>query len=107
MPGSLIRFATVSSQPIAVGDLKITVRSRALHVRFPGASGGLIWNRPIAVSVYRPDGAIEHLPVRDITRMVQVLLAVGVVGSFLLLSAGQRRKRAGQQTADVHEVKHG
>ncbi len=87
----MIRFATLSSQPIAVGDLKITVRSRALQVRFPGASGGLIWNRPIAVSVYRPDGTIVHLPVRDVTRLVQVLLAIGLVGSLLLLNASKRR----------------
>jgi hypothetical protein len=90
MNGNLIRSATLSSQPIAVGDLKITVRSRVLQIRFPGASGGLIWNRPIAVSVYRPDGAIERLPVRDVTRLVQVLLVVGLVGSLLLLNARKR-----------------
>jgi hypothetical protein len=87
VPGSLIRFSTLSSQPIAVGDLKITVRSRALQVQFPGASGGLIWNRPIAVSVYRPDGTIEHLPMRDVTRWVQVMLAIALVTSLLLFSA--------------------
>ncbi len=87
MPGSLIRFATLSSQPIAVGDLKITVRSRALQVRFPGSSGGLIWNRPIGVSVYRPDGTVEHLPVRNVTRLVQVLLAIGLVAFLLLVTA--------------------
>jgi hypothetical protein len=98
MPGGLIRFSTLSSQPIAVGDLKITVRSRALQVRFPGASGGLIWNRPIAVSVYKPDGRIEHLPVRDVTRLVQVLLVAGLVCSLFLLNA--RRKRSSSRTAD-------
>ncbi len=89
MPGNLIRSATLSSQPIAVGNMKITVRSRALQVRFPGASGGLIWNRPIAVTVYRPDGSIERLPVRDVTRWAQVLLAVGLV-AFLLLSNARK-----------------
>lgn len=91
MTGRLIRSATLSSQPITVGDLKITVRSRAFQILFPGRSGGLIWNRPIAVSVYRPDGTIEHLPVRDITRLVQVLLAVGLVSSLFVLNARRRR----------------
>ncbi len=87
MPGSMIRSTTVSSQPIAVGDLKITVRSRAFKVRLPGASGGLIWNRPISASVYWPDGSVERLPVRDITRWIQVLaLAVGIVCSLVLLN---------------------
>ncbi len=94
MPGPLIQTTTVSSQPIPVGDLKITVRSRALLIRFPGASGGVIWNRPIAVSVYKPDGGIVRLPVRDVTRLVQVLcLAV----ALLALVISSRAKHASRR----------
>ncbi len=92
MPGALIRFATASSQPISIGDLKITVRSRALQIRFPGSSGGVIWNRPIAVSVYRPDGTSQRLLVRDVTRLAQVFaLALGLAAGLAILMAAKRR----------------
>jgi hypothetical protein len=98
VPGPMIQFATLSSQPIAVGDLQITVRSRALQVRFPGASGGVIWNRPIAVSVYQPDGAVEHLPVRDVTRLMQVAFLACALLAFVML----RGKHAGRGGSSRH-----
>jgi hypothetical protein len=44
----------------------------------------MIWNRPVGVTVER-DGREEHLPVTDVTRLIQlgllmIALAVSVVG---------------------------
>ncbi len=107
MPGPMIQFATVSSHPISVGDLKITVRSRALLVRFPGASGGVVWNRPIAVSVYKPDGRSARLPVRDVTRLLQVFCLAVALLAIVISRRGDHSSRRRSIRSNQNEVLHG
>jgi hypothetical protein len=65
------------------------LRSRVVHIPLLFAHGGFIWNRPVSVSVHRPGVPDQTLPVRDVTRLLQLaLLALGlaaglVFGSFL------------------------
>jgi hypothetical protein len=86
MSDSIVQFKTQSGKPIQVGNRIITVRSRALQVKFPGLSGGIIWNRPTSVLVQTTDGREQILPVRDTTRMVQLFLAgLGLLSMLVLV----------------------
>jgi hypothetical protein len=56
---------------VTVDDVTVTPRARALVVRLP--QGGLVWNRPTAVTVERA-GAKRRVPVVDVTRILQLAL---------------------------------
>lgn len=82
-----------SAEPVTVGGITVTPRSKALIVRLP--KGGLVWNRPTAVLVER-DGQARRIPIVDATRILQVgLLGLAVLaGSVSLL--GVRRRTGGR-----------
>jgi hypothetical protein len=56
---------------VTVGEVTVTPRARALVVPLP--QGGFVWNRPTAVTVQRA-GAVKHLRVVDVTRLLQLAL---------------------------------
>jgi hypothetical protein len=71
-----IAWARVQTEPVTVGDVTVTPRARALVVRLP--RGGFVWNRPTAVMVERA-GQVKRIPVRDVTRILQLgLLGLGL-----------------------------
>jgi hypothetical protein len=66
-----------SAEPVTVGDITVTPRSRALVVRLP--MGGLVWNRPTAVLVEQ-GGQARRIPIVDVTRIFQMgLLGLAVL----------------------------
>lgn len=82
MPNPIVEFQTQTGAPIHVDGQSIQLRSRALVLRFPRSTGGLVWNRPISVSVRTADGREETLPVHDTTRLAEL----AIFGSILLFS---------------------
>jgi hypothetical protein len=79
----------VSAAPVTVGDLTVTPRARALVVRLP--QGGFVWNRPTALTVERA-GAVRHVPVVDITRILQLpLLALAAATAAARRPHAERR----------------
>jgi hypothetical protein len=65
-----------SAEPVTVGEVTVTPRSRALVVRLP--RGGFVWNRPTAVMVERA-GQVRRVQVVDATRILQLcLLGLGL-----------------------------
>jgi hypothetical protein len=77
--------------PVTLGDVTVTPRARALVVRLP--QGGLVWNRPTAVTVQQA-GAIRHLPVVDVTRLLQLgvlALAAAIAVAVARRSNAERR----------------
>ena len=82
MPNPIVEFQTQTGAPIHVGGKRIQVRSRALVLRFPRTTGGLVWNRPISVSVQTTDGREETLPIHDATRLIEL----AIFGSILLFT---------------------
>jgi hypothetical protein len=72
---SLFSIKTLTGQPVKVKDTELRVRSQVVQIRLPGISGGLIWNRPVAVVVSTPDGRDQILPIRDVTRTAMLALA--------------------------------
>jgi hypothetical protein len=57
------------AEPVTVGDVTVTPRSRALVVRLP--RGGFVWNRPGTVLVERA-GQVRRIKVWDVTRILQL-----------------------------------
>ena len=84
------KLELLESAPIMSGDAEVVVRARAVHIPLPFAHGGLIWNRPISVSVRRPGVSELTLPVRDVTRILQLALLVLGVGAGLALGSLMR-----------------
>ena len=92
----MIVVQTTAGEPIRVGDQEIVPISRSVRVQLPVLHGGLIWNRPVAVAVRTANGWEFELPVRDVTRRVQLfVLAAGILGSVLIWLA-RRRMHADQ-----------
>jgi len=91
MSNSLFHIETLTSQPMNVKDIQLRVRSQVLQLRLPVASGGLIWNRPVAVLVRTPDGRDQTLPVPDVTRTaVLTLLTLCFASTFLWMLLRRR-----------------
>ena len=83
------RWETLVTEPLDRGKAVITAESRALIIRLPW--GGLVWHRPVAVRVERDGRAIERIPVRDITRLVQAtLIGAGLIAAGVALATTNR-----------------
>jgi hypothetical protein len=74
-----------SGETQRMGNLEITPQTNVLQIQLRGHHAGLIWNRPRAVIIKRPDGEETILPVRDLTRMIiWGMLAGGILGAVLI-----------------------
>ena len=76
-----IQIETLWSKPLHSGNRTIITQSRALSIQLPFLRGGMVWNRPVSVLVLSDDGTDLVLPVRDVTRLVQVLLFINAMVS--------------------------
>jgi hypothetical protein len=75
---------TLTGRPVKVGDVQVYVRSQVLQVRLPFGYGGLLWNRPLSVTIRRQNGEVQTLFVPDVTRTaVLTLLVLSLVSTFL------------------------
>jgi hypothetical protein len=78
---------SVSAEPVTVGGVTVTPRSRVLEIRL--RNGGFVWNRPTSVLVER-DGRARRIPIVDYSRVIQV----GLLGlAALIAGAGLLRSR--------------
>lgn len=91
MAGSFFELENRVGAPIQLGEYRLLPISRALILRLPGMSGGIIWNRPVSVVVQSEGGIEQVLPVRDVTRQVQLALFVGAMFSVLALWSVRRK----------------
>ena len=75
---------TLAGRPVKVGDVQVYVRSQVLQARLPFGYGGLLWNRPLSVRMWRQNGEEQTLSVPDVTRTaVLMLLVLSLVSTFL------------------------
>lgn len=82
---SFLNIETHAGEPVTFRGAKLVPFSQSWQVRFPGLSGGLIWNRPASVLLVGADGEEQVLPVHDPTRLVIWALsgAILLMGSLL------------------------
>lgn len=85
MPEQLVTFRTQAGQPVTRDGLTITPLSQALVIRLPVVTAGLIWNRPLSVTVESTDAPAQTIPIWDSTRLWQLaLLGLGLLGSIII-----------------------
>jgi hypothetical protein len=88
---NLIHVETRAGNPILAGDRTIIPLAKSVRLQFPGWNGGVIWNRPVSVVIRTAGGEEQLLPVRDVTRQVQLALLGGMLGMALLSLLLRRR----------------
>lgn len=79
------------SDPLYIGNRELTLYSRALRIPFPAHVGGIVWNRPVFFSVKTSAGQEEILPIRDVTRLVQLALLAACLATVFVVSVARRR----------------
>jgi len=84
-----IKVKTHTSTPIQAGEITLQPISQSIH--WIGKSFGFVWNRPIAVRV-EDEQAVYQLPIRDLTRLIQVLLW-GLTAIFGLILVSSMLKK--------------
>ncbi|MBI5031328.1 MAG: hypothetical protein HZB51_12430 [Chloroflexi bacterium] len=89
----LIQIETRWGKPIQSNGRKIIVQSRALQINLPFLNGGIVWNRPVSVLVLAEHGPDQFIPVRDVTRIAQVLLFIIAIGVAGIVRMGMSRRR--------------
>ena len=67
------------AETVVAGDRQIYPIMRSFKVRLPGMGSVFTWKTPVMVLIKGPDGTSQEMPVRDITREIQILLLVSVV----------------------------
>lgn len=78
----------IAGNPRMVRNWKITPQSRTVEIRWTG--GGLLWNRPVALLVEQ-EGESRRLPIRDRTRLIQVVFfGLSVVFGLMTLMVALR-----------------
>jgi hypothetical protein len=89
----MLRYALVDGEPVSVGGTRVTPRARVLEIRWPG--GGLVWNRPVGVTVER-DGQTTRMSIVDATRVAQLVLGTFVALYSLMVATQVARSVRGQ-----------
>jgi hypothetical protein len=66
-----------SGEPIRASMYTLVPFNQVLRLQIPGLKGGLIWNRPSSILARTTNGEEFVIPVRDVTRQVQIALLGG------------------------------
>jgi hypothetical protein len=98
----IFRYEMKSGEPVSVesvdGDkIVVTPISHAFIVRWAG--GGWILNLPLAVTVDQ-NNLVRYLPIRDVTRLAQILfikLAVLFIGLGLIWGRADRKTKKSKE----------
>jgi hypothetical protein len=90
----MITIETKRGDAVRQGERLVVPLSRSVSARFPGGSGGFVWNRPLGVVVEQGGERTFHR-IADPTRRFQWLLfGAGAAIGTLLRIARRRRRRA-------------
>jgi hypothetical protein len=82
----LLQIETRPGQAMMAGGKKITPFSQSVRLVLPGRQAGFIYNRPVSILATYPDGQEEVIPVKDVTRQVQLaLLGIALAWTALLM----------------------
>jgi hypothetical protein len=68
-----------SGVPIQTGTFTLVPFNQAVRFQIPGLKGGLIWNRPSSILARTTDGQEFVIPIKDVTRQIQIALFGGAL----------------------------
>lgn len=89
---------TSAGEPVVVNDMTVYPVARSYRVNMPGARGGIVWNRPLAVIVEDSDGTRQILPVIDRTRQLQIaILGAGFIATLLTWLIFRKSKKSAKK----------
>lgn len=88
---SFLQISTQTAPPLLVNDCALTLQSQVVRLSWPGRAGGLIWQRPTALLVQTPEGRVDIQPVRDVTRLAQIVILLTALAGGLLFWAWHKR----------------
>lgn len=78
-----VSITTTTGEPIAAGETTILPHAKVLSLMLPGDIGGLVWSRPVSVQIGDEPG--QQIPIRDTTRLLEILVfVVGLLLAFIL-----------------------
>ena len=84
-----------SGAPIRADTFTLVPFNQVVKIQIPGLTGGLIWNRPSTILARTTDGQEFVIPVKDVTRQVQIALFGGAfLASLFYFLAIQLSRRA-------------
>jgi hypothetical protein len=93
--------------PLRAGNHVIRLEARSLRLTVPGA-GSLIWTRAVSVQVQSPGGEERIIPVRDVTRWVELTLwaapaLLALTAAIMSIAARRARRRSLHLQGVSHE----
>lgn len=81
-----------AATPVRAGRTQIVPFVKTVHLQLPDGRGSFVWSRPAAVWVRFPDGRESVLPIRDVTRWLQILIwGMALLGLGLLWFNSRKR----------------
>jgi hypothetical protein len=80
-----INTETSAGEPVFAAGIKIVPFARSVRWQNPMIPVGFVWNRAVSVLAIYPDGREQILPVRDVTRRIQ-LTFLGIAAIWGLVS---------------------
>ncbi len=92
MPTRIIHSRQQSGKPIVSGDTTFIPTSQTTLLRWPGARGGLWWQRPHSIIVLRGNDPPTTLPIYDTTRLMQIGVLILAAASLISLILTRRRR---------------
>lgn len=99
MFNSVVQWGKSVGEPIRWREYTLVPQNRSLRIHFP--FGGLVWNRPVAVSVQRADGETQMLSVYDQTRLAQIAIVACAVAAGLVGAAWRARAARSIHTQEI------
>jgi hypothetical protein len=79
----------IFGKPVVFGGRRVLPAARVVHAATLRGRLDLLWSRPSAVVVEETDGRRRKIPVRDLTRALQVaVLAAGLLGAGVIVKMG-------------------
>jgi hypothetical protein len=91
MGNKFIQIKTTAGEPVLAGNARLTPLARSVQIKVPSLGAVLSWDRPVAVIVETAAGE-QVLPVRNLTRRLQLILIGASLVGLLLGWLWQRRQ---------------
>lgn len=107
-----VSIETHAGPPVQAGDSTIRLNVWSLRLTVPGTgSAGLVqlaWTRPVSVQVQSPGGDMRIIPVRDVTRSIELALwaapaFLALTATVLSIAARHARNQSRHLQGDSHE----
>jgi hypothetical protein len=103
--GKLFSREFRSGEPIQAGMYTLVPFNQVVRVQVPKLKGGLIWNRPSSILARKADGQEFVIPIKDVTRQVQIAVMGGAILASLFCFVAIRLSRRAKDLEEPRRKK--